>query len=123
MDAHGLCVGRDAALAPQVCSEDARPPPVLQREAEPPSQFGFGLLDARESLGLLSEGPPGELPIPPDSERHPVLVGLHEHECARLTLGACRVLPARPRALAGRAPGLSRARRWGSAEASVVRAG
>src|SRR3989454_7709951 len=92
MDAHGLCVGRDAALAPQVCSEDARPPPVLQREAEPPSQFGFGLLDSRESLGLLTEGRPRELPIPPDSERHPVVVDLHEHACARLTLAACEML-------------------------------
>src|SRR2546426_7827546 len=91
MDAYGLCVGRDAALAPQVCSEDARPPPVLQREAEPPSQFGFGLLDARESLGLLSEGRPRELPIPPDPERHPVVVDLHEHDCARLTLAACEM--------------------------------
>src|SRR5436309_15482800 len=92
MDAYGLCVGRDAALAPQVCSEDARPPLVLQREAEPPSLVGFGLLDARESLGLLSEGRPCELPIPPDHERHPVVVDLHDHDCARLALAACETL-------------------------------
>src|SRR2546428_10699084 len=104
MDAYGLCVGRDAALAPQVCSEDARPPPVLQREAEPPSQFGFGLLDARESLGLLSEGRPRELPIPPDSERHPVVVDLHEHDCARLTLAACEMLEDRQAGRGGTPP-------------------
>src|SRR5439155_476550 len=45
---------------------------------------GFRLLEARESLGLLSKGGPRQLPVPPNSEGHPVVVDLHEDDRARL---------------------------------------
>src|SRR2546428_9442484 len=80
----GLCVGGEASLTSEVCAKNARPPPVLHWEAESASQFGFRVLEARESLGLLSKGGPRQLPIPPDSEGHPVVVDLHEHDGARL---------------------------------------
>src|SRR3989442_9233408 len=81
---YGLCVGGDASLTSEVCAKDAGPPPVLHWEAESASQFGFRVLEGRESLGLLSKGGPRQLPIPPDSEGHPVVVDLHEHDGARL---------------------------------------
>src|SRR2546427_13063759 len=89
---YGLCVGGDASLTSEVCAKDARPPPVLHPEAESASQFGFRVLEARESPGLLSKGGPRELPIPPDSERHPVLIDLHEHDRARLASAGCEML-------------------------------
>src|SRR3989449_7715826 len=89
---YGLCVGGDASLTSEVCAKDARPPPVLHREAESASQFGFRVLEARESLGLLSKGGPRQLPIPPDSEGHPVVVDLHEHDGTRLAPAGCEML-------------------------------
>src|SRR2546425_7623079 len=80
----GLCVGGDASLTWEVCAKAAGPPPVLHWEAESASQFGFRVLEARESLGLLSKGGPRQLPVPPDPEGHPVVVDLHEHDCSRL---------------------------------------
>src|SRR2546427_5577560 len=92
MGPFGLCVGRDASVTSEVCAKDARPPPVLHREAKLASQFGFRVLEARESLGLLSKGGPRQLPIPPDSEGHPVVVDLHEHDGARLASAGCEML-------------------------------
>src|SRR5256712_11427112 len=88
----GLCVGGDPALAAKVGTQDARPPPVLQREAEPPSEFGLRFVEGPEAHRLRTERGPRELAIPPDPERYPVVVDLHEHDGAGLAAAGRQML-------------------------------
>src|SRR2546430_17631017 len=74
------CVRRDSALAPQVGPEYARSPPVREREPKAAADFGLGRFEVRESRGLLGQGRPRQLPVPPDPERHPVVVDFHEDD-------------------------------------------
>src|SRR5256885_1718702 len=50
----GPSVARDPPLASQVRPEHARSPPVLQRKAQTPSQFDFGVVEAREACWFRS---------------------------------------------------------------------
>src|SRR5437899_8072986 len=51
----GPSVARDPPLASQVRPEHARSPPVLQRKAQTPSQFDFGVVEARSVLVSFGE--------------------------------------------------------------------
>src|SRR2546428_946836 len=112
----GLCVARDPPLASQVRAEHARSPPVLQRKAQTPSQFDFGVVEAREACRFRSESCASKFAIPPDAEGHPIVVDLHEDDGARLTAAGLEMLQHRQAGRLGRPLGLVRIGRPASRE-------
>src|SRR2546425_655650 len=98
----GPSVARDPPLASQVRPEHARSPPVLQRKAQTPSQFDFGVVEAREACWFRSESCASQFAIPPDAKGHPIVVDLHEDDGARLTAAGLEMLQHRQAGRLGR---------------------
>src|SRR6058998_3052021 len=116
----GPSVARDPPLASQVRPEHARSPPVLQRKAQTPSQFDFGVVEAREACWFRSESCASQFAIPPDAKGHPIVVDLHEDDGARLTAAGLEMLQHRQAGRVVRPCDLVRIGRPASREFMVV---